>query len=113
MEEYSVKITRQAEAQMADIFRYIAFTLRERGTALRILDSLEAEIASLSSFPRRAALTDEEPWHSLGVHKLSVKNYLIYFWIDEKARKVQVTAVIHSRMNQREQLSKMELQESE
>ncbi len=109
MNVYAVKITRQAQAQLEEIARYIAFVLREPQTALRLLDSLEAEIASLSRFPGRAALTEEEPWHSQGIHKLSVKNYLIYFWIDEDHRRVQVTAVIHGSRDQKKQLLEMEL----
>ncbi len=109
MDEYTVKITQQAQTQTEEIIRYIAFVLREPQTALRLLDGLEAEIASLSRFPGRVALTEEEPWHSLGIHKLSVKNYLIYFWIDEDHHRVQVTAVIHGSRDQKKQLSKMEL----
>ena len=107
MERYTVKLTRQAQAQLEEIVEYVASTLQAPGTALRLLDRLEQEIASLSSFPGRAALTEEEPWHSLGIHKLSVKNYLIYFWIDEAQHVVQVTAIIHGRRDQRQQLSGM------
>lgn len=109
MEEYAVKITRQARTQMEEIVDYIAFVLQEPQTALRLLDCLDAEIASLSRFPGRVALTEDEPWHSLGIHKLPVKNYLVYFWIDKECRIVQVTAVIHGSRDQKKQLKKMEL----
>lgn len=109
MEEYTVKITRQAQVQMEEIADYIAFVLQEPQTARRLLDSLDAEIASLSRFPGRVALTEDEPWHSLGIHKLSVKNYLVYFWIDKEQRIVQVTAVIHGSRDQKIQLKNLEL----
>ena len=60
--------------------------------------------------PRSVALTEEEPWHSYGIHKLPVKNFLVYFWIDEAARKVQVTAVIYGRRDQVRQLSEMSME---
>lgn len=109
MEEYTVKITRQARTQMEEIAGYIAFVLQAPQTALRLLDSLDAEIASLSRFPGRVALTEDEPWHSMGIHKLPVKNFLVYFWIDKEYRVVHVTAVIHGSRDQKIQLEKMEL----
>lgn len=105
--DYIVKITAQAQEQMGEIARYIAYNLQAPDTALRMLDTLEKEIASLSRFPNRIALTEEEPWHSYGIHKMSVKNYLIYFWIDEAVHKVQVTAVVYGKRDQMQQLSQM------
>lgn len=58
-------------------------------------------------FPNRVSLTEEEPWHSQGIHKFSVKNYLVYFWVNETERKVQVTGVVYGRRDQREYLSNM------
>ena len=108
-EKYTVKITAQAQEQLREIVNYIRFTLQAPGTALKMLDILEKEIASLDHFPNRVPLTEEEPWHSQGVHKLPVKNYLVYFWVDEAAMKVQVTAVIYSHRDQRHQLSNMDM----
>jgi toxin ParE1/3/4 len=104
---YFVKITTQAREQMREIVRYIASALQAPDTALRILDAFEKEIASLSRFPSRFALTEEEPWRGHGIHKMPVKNYLIYFWIDETEHKVQVTAVVYGRRAQIKQLSQM------
>ena len=58
----------------------------ERQTAIRMLDTLEKEILSLSTLPNRVALTEEEPWHSAGIRKLPVKNYLVYFWVNEERK---------------------------
>ena len=106
-EKYTVKITSQAQAQLREIVSYIRFTLQSPGTALKMLDTLEEEIASLDQFPNRVPLTEEEPWHSQGIHKLSVKNYLVYFWINEDAKTVQVIGVIFGRRDQRYELSNL------
>lgn len=55
-------------------------------------------------------LTEEEPWHSMGIHRMTVGEYLVYFWIDEPEKKVQVTAVVYGRRDQREQLANMEME---
>lgn len=63
-ETYLVKITTQAEEQMQEITRYIASELKAPESALHLLDVMDSAIASLSQFPQRIALTEEEPWHS-------------------------------------------------
>ena len=58
--------------------------------------------------PKRHSLVDEEPWRSEGVRKIVVKNFLIYFWVDDENMRVQVTAVIYAKRNQLVQLAKMD-----
>lgn len=108
-EQYNVKITPQAQSQLEGIYKYIRNVLCAPDTAKKMLDVLESEILSLSQFPARVPLTEEEPWHSQGIHKLSVKNYLVYFWINEDAKEVHITAIVYGRQEQRHQLSEMNL----
>jgi len=106
---YSVKITTQAGAQMEEPAHYITWELKSVDAALHLLSDLEDAISSLSQFPQRIALTEEEPWHSYGVHKMPVENFLIYFWIDEEHHNVQITSVIYARRERVRQLTKMNL----
>lgn len=108
-EKYIVKITPQAQEQLRKIIGYIRFTLQSPGAAMKMPDTLESEIASLDRFPNRVPLTEEEPWRSRGIHKLTVKNYLIYFWVDEVGKKVQVIAIVYGRRDQRRQLSNLDM----
>ena len=39
---------------------------------------------------------------------MPVKNYLVYFWIDEAAYIVQIMAVIYGRRDQAERLAEMD-----
>lgn len=107
-ETYAVKITKQAHRQIREIVSYIRFTLQAPETAIKMLDTLEQAISSLDRFPNRAPLVEEEPWHSQGIHKLVVKNYLVYFWVNESMKRVQVFGVIYGRKDQRHQLSDLE-----
>ena len=106
---YAVKITPYALHQMQEIVHYIAKTLQSPETAMRWLDMMKRELGSLSSMPAGIPLTEEEPWHSQGIHKRVVKNFLVYFWIDTGNLCVWVTAVIYGRRSQRQQLEKMEM----
>ena len=109
--EYEVKITTYALRQMQEIVRYISSTLQSPETAVHWLNTMEAELASLSSMPARVLLTDEEPWHSQGIHKMGVKNFLVYFWIDTDNLRVWITAVVYGRRDQRQQLEQMQMPE--
>lgn len=106
---YTVKITPLAEEQMQEIISYIAHELKAPDTALHFLDILEDSFTSLAHFPQRVSLIDEEPWHTKGIHRLPVKNFLVYFWIDENNMTVQVTAVIYGKRDQLHQLEQIDL----
>ena len=109
-ETYTVKITSQAEEQIQETIYYIAHELKAPDAALHLLDTLEDSIASLSHYPQRVALMLEEPWHTKGIRRLPVKNFLIYFWIDDANMKVQVTALIYGKRDQLRQLSQMDME---
>lgn len=104
---YEVRISKQAERQLKEIFQYISYTLQAPGTAEKMFDLLEREILSLSSFPNRIPLTQDEPWHSQGIHKMVVKNYLVYFWVDENDQTVHIIAVVYGRRDQKQLLAHM------
>lgn len=104
MEHYEAKITPYALRQMQEITQYISTTLQSPTNAKAWLERMKKELASLTSMPARIPLTDEEPWHSKGIHKMVVKNYLVYFWVDAAHLRVWITAVVYGRQSQREQL---------
>ena len=74
------------------------------------MDTLEASFVSLTQFPQRVALVEEEPWRNNGIHRLPVKNFLVYFWIDEDNVNVQVIAVIYDKRDQLYHLSQMDIE---
>lgn len=107
---YIVKVTSQAEEQIQEVIYYITHELKAPEAALHLLDALESTFASLAYFPQRVALIADEPWHTNGIRRLPVKNFNVYFWIDEDNMKVQITAVIYSKRDQLRQLSQMDME---
>ena len=110
MKTYSVRITRQARDHLRSIKKYIEKELLAPDAARNTISVLKKEIESLSKMPERIKLTEEEPWKTEGVHQMRVKNYYVYFWIDEDNRKVQVTSVIYVARDQATQLKLMEME---
>lgn len=109
MDNYKVKITDQAELQLREILLYISNTLKEPDIAMNLFNELQKNISSLEVMPKRITLIDEEPWRSYGVHKMIVKNFLVYFWINEDLKEVNIIAVIYGKRDQLKQLEKMKL----
>lgn len=108
--QYKVRLTDQAIEQIQQTVSYISHELLEPETAKRWADLLQREIASLNSMPARYPLTDEEPWRSYGIHKMTVKNFLVYYLIQEELKIVTVTAVVYGRRDQLSALSDMPIQ---
>ncbi len=109
MDNYKVKITEQAEVQLREILLYISNTLKEPDIAINLFNELQKSILSLDVMPKRIALIDEEPWRSYGIHKMPVKNFLVYFLVNEDLKEVHITAVIYGKRAQLKQLEKMKL----
>lgn len=107
---YEVKITQQAQEQMEEIVDYVSRELFAPEAAKSLLNKLENTIMSLSVFPEKHKLIDEEPWRSDGIRKVSVNNFLVYYWINKVESRVYVTAVIYDRRDQLEQLKTMKIQ---
>ena len=107
MDEYKIKVTRQAKEHLALIREYIAMELKEPIIAKRILELLKSEMMSLQTMPYRVKCIDEQPWGELGFRKIRVKNYYVYLWVDENKREVQILAVIYVRRDQAKQLEQL------
>ena len=50
--------------------------------------------------PRRYPLAEEEPLRKKGIRKMTVKNFFVYYLVDEENRRVSVIAVVYGRRDQ-------------
>lgn len=105
--DYKVKLTDHAVAQLQEAVIYISKVLQASTVAKHWAARVKKELASLSTMPARYPLTEEEPWHTEGVHKMSVENFLVYYWIDEEKRIVWITAIVYARRDQLRVLREM------
>lgn len=109
MEQYQIKITEQAKEHLYLIKDYIAHKLQQPHIAKLMLKLLKEEMLSLAFMPYRVRCIDERPWGDLGFRKIRVKNYYIYFWINEDKKQVHIIAVIYVGREQKNQLSTLKL----
>ena len=86
--EYSVKLTSYSVFQIQETISYISRVLFAPETAVAWSDYLEKRIADLNMMPARFPLVDSEPWRTNGIRKMLVKNFVVYYYIEESAKEV-------------------------
>lgn len=95
-EQYSVKLMSRAVRDIDGIYKYIAETLLEPGTALHFVEEIEREILSLEQFPNRCPLRRIGVYAGKGYRQLFIKNYTVIFRVDEAEKTVIVVTVRYS-----------------
>lgn len=98
---YRIDVSEPAECDLRDIVRHISAQLSAPMTATEMLEAMEQAMTSLEEMPHRAPTVADERLASNGYRKLIVKNYIIFFSIDEKAKVVEVERILYGRRNWR------------
>lgn len=92
----SVIYSPKAMEDLREIYSYIAFTLLVPETAEKQINRIRKQIRSLDFMPSRYPLTDWEPWKSMGMHKVSADNFVIYYTVNDDSRTVTVIRIFYS-----------------
>lgn len=96
MNQYSVKITNKALADMENIYDHIAFELLVPDTAMGQYNRIADAIESLAHSPKRCRLFDSRPERDMGMRQRLVDNYTIIFVVDDASNSVTVLRVLYS-----------------
>ena len=105
--KYKVIVTPQAQQQLTAIKDYILLELKSPIAAKNTLSALKIAIESLDQMPNRIPLTDEEKWHEQGIHKMMVRNFIVYFIVDENEMTVYVFAIVFAHRDQNRMLEEI------
>lgn len=92
---YEVIITRQADADLREIYEYIAFELLSPENAATQLNRLEDNIMGLADFPEKYKRYENEPWYSRGMRVMPVDNYLVFYILNKKQNTVIILRVMY------------------
>ncbi len=97
---YKIMLTDNALTQLRESVSYISKVLFEPKIARDWSERIKKEILSLDHMPFRYPLVEEEPWRSKGIHKMTVENFIVYYWVNDETSIVWVLAVIYGRKDQ-------------
>jgi len=93
--EYNVVFSETADSDLMDIVEYLSNF--SPNIAYRYYDEIMVKAYSLSSMPQRCPLVQDSTLHKKGYRWVSVRNYTIFFVIDEPNRIVDIRAIMYSR----------------
>ena len=75
MKKYRIEMTELAERDLENVGDYIIFELKNSTAAINTVKGIKKQINSLSDFPERNELDEDEILAELGVRKDYYKNY--------------------------------------
>ena len=96
---YHIHITSTAERDILRAADYIEFILKNPDAADHLLDTVTAQINSLSEFPQKFRPVDDPVLASWGIRFIIVNNYLAFYTIDEKIQMVIIVRFLYQKSN--------------
>jgi addiction module RelE/StbE family toxin len=94
---YRLEFLPIARQDMADIARYISLELCNPTTAEKLADEMIEAAERLMEFPYINVIYRSIKPLKKVYRKLIVKNYIMFYWVDENEKLVTVARVIYAR----------------
>ena len=92
---YSIIYSSEAKDDLREIYSYIAYDLQAPETAEGQVNRIRKEIRSLDFMPARYAGVDWEPWKSMGMHRVPVDNFIVYYVVNNGSRTITVIRIFY------------------
>ena len=80
---------------LRDLYSYVAFSLKEPATAQKLVNRIRKAARSLDALPGRHPVVDWEPWQSMGMHRFTVEDFLLFYLIDQSTRTVTLVRIVY------------------
>jgi plasmid stabilization system protein ParE len=94
---YSIEISEPAENDLRDIILYISSQLSAPMTVMTMVDTIEEALLGLSEMPQKSPAVRDDRLVSMGYRKLLIKNYVVFFTIDEQSQVVNLERILYAR----------------
>ena len=101
MDIFEVNVTEPAEDDLRDIAIYISSQLNAPVTALNMIQTIKTAIARLETMPLSYPLVRDDRLAALGYRLLPVKNYIVFYVVNEREKTVDVDRVLYGRRDWR------------
>ena len=97
MDVYKVKVTISAKKDLKGIARYISSGLNAPQAAINTVRAIREAISNLKTNALFYPFVRDERLAALGYRPMVVKNYIVFYIVNEKDNIASVARVIHSR----------------
>ena len=97
---YEYIFTESAEADIDLTFSYISDTLNNPDAASDLADELEAQLEKICKRPETGKIVENEFLKRNDVWRFLVKNYIVYYLIDDVNRQIVILRFVYSGRDQ-------------
>ena len=98
--KYDYVLTEVAEADIDNIFEYIAVDLANPDAASDFADELEEKLDELCKTPKSGRLVENDFLKRDDIRRILVGNYIAYYVIDDEKKQIVVLRVVYSKRDQ-------------
>ena len=99
LKKYKVQLSNQAKEDYKSIIRYIKYKLLEPNIAERYAELIKNELNTLKNNPQRFAIIDYDIIKKYNFRKLIIKNYIVFYRINEDTKIVNVERILYDGTN--------------
>lgn len=96
---YTIEYLPVAKNDMVDIIKYISNDLQSPLVADRFAEEMVEKIESLSSFPYSNSVYSPVRKLKKEYRRLQIKNFIAFYYVDEKTKVVTVARVLYNKRN--------------
>jgi len=96
---YTVVTSKKAERDMQNIADYISDELHDVEAAFKLMLEIRMQIRQLNQMPKRYPLVSDKRLAKRGIRSFPVKNYIVFYSIDDDTKIVNITSVMYGRRN--------------
>lgn len=97
--DYKLLITNEAKCDIDEIISYIVNELKNPIAAENLLTKIELSFDTISSNPLAFPLCSDKRLRDGGYRKITVKNYIVFYRVDDINHIVYIMRVIYGRRN--------------
>ena len=97
--KYSLHISSLAERDIDEAANYIENVLKNPQAAEALLDEIEETLHTLREYPERIPLVSEPVLKAWGIRFIRIKNYLVFFTVDNDRNRVTIVRFQYAKRN--------------
>ncbi|MGF3114419.1 type II toxin-antitoxin system RelE/ParE family toxin [Facklamia sp. P12937] len=99
MSKYTIVVSSRAKKDIIKIYEYISANLNSDLSALKLIKKIEESIRGLDEMPERFRRYRDEDLDKENISICPVKNYLIFYRVNNGEKLVEIIRVLYSRRN--------------
>ena len=97
--KYDVKLSIKAKDDLKRIVLYIKNELNEPSIARKYANMIRNEIKTLEYSPQKFAIIDDDAIKDLNIRKLIIKNYIVFYRVNENKNIVNIERILYGASN--------------